>query len=112
MSLKRLNKHASQCQIEADETAFTLLKEREQNRMYWILQDYCDFNVIGLMLLGWHKDFIQFVIHNGSQLRRPFTFSEFMYHAQRYRIIRIKLEPKSFEDLKKIKIKKPSQPLP
>ena len=107
MSLIKLNKHASQCQLEADETAFALLKEREKNEMYWTLQDYCDFNVRGIMILGWYKDFIHFVLRNGSQLRRPFSQKEFLHHAQRYRIIHIKHNPKSFDELKKIKIRKP-----
>jgi hypothetical protein len=106
MNYAQLNKYASQCEIEVDRTAYILLKEREQNTRFWCLQDYCSFNVRGFRETGWYKEFVDFVISHGSELRRQFTHEEFLHHAQRYRIIRLRFEPQSFAELKKIKIKK------
>ena len=103
MNYTQLSAYASDCLIEADQTAYILLKERR----YWLLQEYCSFNVRGIMLLGWYMDFIEFTIQHGQELRRPFTLDEFLTWAQRYRIIRCThFDPQSFAELKKIKIKK------
>jgi len=107
MTYTAAHRYASQCQIEADQTAWLLLHERR----YWLLQEYCSFNVRGIMLLGWYRDFMDFVILHGSELRRPFTLDEFLHHAGRYRIILLRHDPKSFAEMKKIKIKR-HNPLP
>lgn len=106
MNYKQAIEHASKCQMAADEMAFIFVTKKKWVDKISAFQDYCDFNAMNTFgILKWNVDAIDFVIKNGKELTRKFTLIEFLIFARRYRIITIKMNPKTFAEFKKIKIK-------
>jgi len=102
MNYKELNKYAENCQKAADEMAYKIINKEEKNRKLAILQNYCNFNVFHTIgLLGWKQPAVNFVIKNGSKLKRRFELNEFFDFLELYRRKSLTREINSFEDIKK-----------
>jgi len=107
MNYTQLTTYADNCLLEADYAANKLLFVQEQQRLWGVLQQYCDFSVsLTFQCIDWYKDFQKFLYSHGGELKRKLTIDEFMYYGMRYRIVSFLRVPKDFADFKSIKIKK------
>ena len=104
--LEQLKIHASDCQLAADEIAFTLIEERKFNKKMNMFQDYCNFNVhqtIGRC--KFYLDAVDFINRNGKELKRKFELGEFLKFGMELRIKKMAFKIETFKQFKDIEIK-------
>jgi len=110
LSYNDLSKLADSYLMEADYAANKFVVLQEQQRLWGVLQQYCDFNVsLTFQCIDWYKDFQKFLYSHGGELNRKLTIDEFMYYGMKFRMASFLRVPKDFADFKSIKIRKPKK---
>ena len=102
MKYKQLQKHASECQVAADEMAFCLLQQKEVFSLISVLQGHCDFNLYWLYQISpeivLHTESIRFMVNHKDKFKRKLSIKEMI----NFDSIISHSEINSFEDFKNI----------
>ena len=104
------NEIISTLQIDADRTAFELLKVNDEinaQRKFILLNEFVDFNcpfvLPYLIPLFVTMEAIDFILKHNSEIKRKFTIEELMDFSDKLKLlILFKLHPGSFAEFRKM----------